>query len=146
MEIEKFKGSLIAFDFDSDMICATDMIKAFPEKKMNNFLRQQQTKDFISILLNNLTSKSDTLKSASNENQVLRIIKGNHSNGQTQGTWMHKRLAFKFAAWLSPEFENFVYEIFDNFINEKLKNQQRQLDYFWDRSDLSDLYKIKNKV
>jgi hypothetical protein len=101
------------------------LLKAFPEKKMNNFLRTQQTKDFIKAL------ESVALKS-------VTVIK---QGGTAQGTWMHKLLAYKFAAWLNPEFELFVYSTFDKFMKEKIENQQRQLDYFWDKSDQKDLYK-----
>jgi hypothetical protein len=126
MEIKKFENSLIAFDFESDMINATDMLKAFPEKKMNNFLRTKQTKDFIDVLQNN------TLKS------VIQVKTGN-----TGGTWMNKLLAYKFAAWLDPKFELFVYFTFDRFMKEKFESQQRQLDYFWDKEDINDIYKKK---
>jgi hypothetical protein len=124
MEIKKFENSLIAFDFEGEMINATDMLKAFPEKKMNNFLRTKQTKEFIEALQEN------ALKS------VIQVKTGN-----TGGTWMHKLLAYKFAAWLSPEFELFVYSTFDKFMKEKFESQQRQLDYFWDKQDINDLYK-----
>jgi hypothetical protein len=140
MNIEKFKDKLIAFDYDNEMVNATDMLKAFPEKRMNNFLRQKQTIEYISILENHL--KSDTQKSVSKDIQILKVIKGN-SNNKIQGTWMHKLLAYKFAAWLNPEFELFVYRIFDKVIKEKMDWQQRQLDYFWDREDIKDLYGIK---
>lgn len=116
---------MIAFDFDKETVNATDMIKAFPEKKMNNFLRNQQTKEFIKEL------ESDTLKS-------VTLVK---QGGSSQGTWMHKILAYKFASWLSPKFELFVYKTFDKVMQEKLKTQQMQLDYFWDKSDQSDIYK-----
>ena len=146
MDIKKFENSLIAFDFESDLVNATDMLKAFPEKKMNNFLRLEQTKNFIKVLEEKMSSFSDTLKSASNENQVL-IVKKGKSNNYDQGTWMHKLLAYKFAAWLNPNFELFVYSVFDEAIKkyiqetkEKLESQQRQLDYFWDKSDNEDLY------
>lgn len=82
MEIKKFENSMIAFDFKSEMVNATDIIKAFPEKKMNNFLRAKQTKAFIEVL------ESKTQKS------VLDIKHG----GYGHGTWMQKRLALKFAA------------------------------------------------
>lgn len=124
MEINKFENSLIAFDFDNEMVNATDMIKSFPNKRMNDFLSNQQTNDFIKVL---------TLKTG---NTVFKTEAGRYG-----GTWMNRLLAYKFAAWLSPEFELFVYEIFDNAINEKLKNQQRQLDYFWDREDIKEIYK-----
>ncbi len=124
MKIEKFKEKLIAFDFESEMVNATDMLKAYPDKKINNFLRSKQTKDFISIL------ESDTLKSAT-------VIK---KGGTEQGTWMHKLLSLKFAAWLNPEFELFVYKTFESVLKDKLKTQQRELDYFWDKEDNKDLY------
>ena len=125
MEIKKWNKNLIAFDFDNEMVNATDIIKSFPEKRMNNFLRNQQTVDFINEL------ESDTLISAT-------VVK---QGGLKQGTWMHRLLGYKFAAWLSPKFELFVYKTFDNAIQNKLKSQQRQLDYFWDKSDNSDIYK-----
>lgn len=123
MYIEKFESNLVAFDFENETVNATDMIKAFPEKKMNNFLRNQQTKDFIDVL------KSNT--------RISVILA---KTGNTGGTWMHKLLAYKFASWLSPQFELFVYQTFDKAINERLKQQQRQLDYFWDKQDQTDLY------
>lgn len=125
MEIKRFEKNLIAFDFDNEIVNATDMLKAFPEKKMNNFLRQQQTKEFIKVLEKSLNTRKSVIKT---------------SAGKYGGTYMHKRLAYKFAAWLSPDFENFVFEVFDNFMNEKLRNQQRQLDYFWDKEDQRDTY------
>lgn len=124
MYIQNYENNLIAFDFDNEIVNATDMIKSFPDKKMNNFLRNQQTKDFIKVL------ESNTL------NSVILAKAGNAG-----GTWMHKLLAYKFAAWLSPEFELFVYKTFDMAIKERLKQQQRQLDYFWDKEDRNDIYK-----
>jgi hypothetical protein len=124
MEIEKFQNTLIAFDTSNEMVNATDMIRAFPVKRMNNFLRQKQTKEFIEAL------ESDALKSAT-------VIK---QGGSEQGTWMHKLLAYKFAGWLDPKFELFVYKVFDAAVQDKLKTQQAQLDYFWDKQDQKDLY------
>jgi len=124
MDIKKFKNNLIAFDSESETINATDMIKAFPNKRMNDFTSLKQTQEFI---------KAYELKTG------FPVIKT--SAGKYGGTYMSKLLAYKFAAWLSPEFELFVYETFDNVIQEKLNNQQRQLDYFWNKSDIEDLYK-----
>jgi hypothetical protein len=50
MEIKKFENSLIAFDFESEIVNATDMLKNYPEKRMNDFLRLKSTKDYISYL------------------------------------------------------------------------------------------------
>lgn len=123
MEIKKYENSLIAFDFDNEMVCATDILKSFPGKKINNFLRQSDTKAFIEVLRKKF---SETPKSASLENQILIVNKGGDSD--RQGTWMCKLLAYKFAAWLDPEFEYFVYSIFDSYIKSRLEWQQRQIE------------------
>jgi hypothetical protein len=135
MNIEKFENSLIAFDFDNEIINATDMIKAYPKKRMSDFLKLDGTKDFIDLL------ESENKKSRITEYQVLTIIKGNFSDNRKQGTWMHKLLALKFAAWLEPKFELFVFMTFDKAIKDKMTSQQRQLDYFWDKQDQNDIYK-----
>jgi hypothetical protein len=125
MEIQKFQNSLIAFDFDNEIVNATDIIKAFPEKRMNDYLRLKQTKEFIDLLENETG------------NPVTVIKQG----GLEQGTWMHRLLAYDFAAWISPQFRLFIYQTFDNVLREKINNQQRQLDYFWDKEDQKDLYR-----
>jgi hypothetical protein len=124
MEIKIFENRLIAFDFDNNMINATDMLKNYPNKRMNDFLIRKDVKAFIEVL----ESKTGI--------PVLNKKHGGHGHG----TWMHKLLAYKFASYLDPKFEVFVYMAFDEFINSKFRNQQRQLDYFWDREDIRDLY------
>ena len=125
MKIEKFKDRLIAFDTENEMVNATDMLKAFPNKRMGDFLRLKQTKEYISLLESETGIPVTTVK----------------HGGREQGTWMHRLLAYDFAAWLNPKFKLFVYSVFDNIVKEKLTNQQRQLDYFWDREDRRDLYR-----
>jgi len=77
------------------MVNATEMIKAFPNKRMNDFLRLNQTKDFISALEKKLITGIPVIKTMV---------------GRYGGTWMHEKLALKFAAWLSVEFELWVYD------------------------------------
>jgi hypothetical protein len=125
MKIEKFKDRLIAFDFESEMVNATDMLRAFPNKRMNDFLNLRVTKEYKEYL----ESKTGI--------PVLIVKYG----GSEHGTWMQRRLAYDLAAWLSVEFKDFIYRIFDKAVQERLENQQRQLDYFWDKSDQKDLYK-----
>jgi hypothetical protein len=134
MNIEKFKDKLIAFDFENEMMNATDMLKSYPNKRMNDFLKTEETKNFISAM------ESDNDLNRVTEIQPVIISKGNYSDKRSQGTWMHRILAYKFAAWLDPEFELFVYKVFDKVIKEKLEWQQRQLDYFWDKEDQKDIY------
>jgi hypothetical protein len=137
MEIQKFKDQLIAFDCNTNTINATDMAKAY-DKKPADFLRLESTKAFIEALENDMS-----------ENHITFIsVKGRHSDGRTQGTWMGELLALKFASWLNPEFELFIFKTFRSVLydlinEERAKNlkQQRELDYFWDKEDQSDLYR-----
>jgi hypothetical protein len=141
VEIKKFENSLIAFDLDSDMVNATDMARIY-KKRPIDFLKLDSTKAFIDAL------ESDVSQNHIDDFQIVTTIKGGRQDGKSQGTWMCKLLAYKFASWLDPKFEVFIYRVFnevvENFkkeVAEKLENQQRQLDYFWDKSDQNDLYK-----
>jgi len=124
MEIKKFNESLIAFDFDNEIVNATDIIKLFPEKRMGDYLRLKSTKEFISVL-------------ESDMGIPVTLVK---QGGLQQGTWMHRLLAYDFAAWLSPEFRLFVYKTFDEVINTRIKYLQIQNDRLWDKSDINDTY------
>jgi len=77
------------------MINATEMAALFG-KNTNDFLRNQQTKNYISTLVESDNSRFE---------KIVNIIHG----GKYSGTWMHEQLALKFAAWLSPEFEVWVF-------------------------------------
>lgn len=94
-EIHKFYGSPIAFTLQKElMVNATQMAKPF-DKSPNHFLRNAQTEAFIFALQNrNL------------DNEPVTVING----GNNPGTWMHQKLALKFAAWLSPEFELWIFD------------------------------------
>lgn len=139
MDIVKFKEKLLAFDFNNEMINATDLLKLNPEKKMATYLRRKSTKELIKALESDVQNSHIT---------ILETVIGNYKDGRTQGTWMHKTLAIDFAAWLSVEFRIFVYNTFEQAVKvmlaehqEKIYDQQRQLDYFWDKEDQNDLYR-----
>lgn len=133
MEIKRFEDQLIAFDFDKEMVNATDMARLY-NKKPADFLRLDTTQNFIKEL------KSDVSQTHIKDNQIVTTIKGRFSDGRMQGTWMNEILALKFAAWLNPKFEVFIYRTFRNVLNEKFKYQQYQLDRLWDKEDQKDLY------
>lgn len=105
MEVFEYNGSKISFDFGNgvDMINATEMSKSFYPKKVNGFLRLRQTQDFIKVY-----EKRCADSRIGNEFKALRVVKG--GNPALQGTWMAEKLALKFAAWLSPDFELWVYD------------------------------------
>lgn len=94
-----YQGYKITFDFGdgNTMVNATEMAKPF-DKAPYNFLRNSSTKQFI----NALESRFANLRSE----QIVRTING----GENYGTWMHEELALKFAGWLSPEFEVWIYQ------------------------------------
>lgn len=101
------------------MVNATEMAKPFG-KVPHDFLRLEQTKTFIAALEKslNVTGQSNTGKSLIVENQgvtqmpieVVKTVRGGDYSVTEPGTWLHERLALKFAAWLSVDFELWVWD------------------------------------
>lgn len=101
----EYEGNSISFEFEDNnkMINATEMAKPFKSKRVNDFLRLKQTKEYITALeIRYGNSRNDDKK------EVLRVVQGGVP--ELQGTWMDERLALKFAAWLSVDFEIWVYD------------------------------------
>lgn len=105
-EIIKFdyEGQHISFEFadGNRMINATEMARPFA-KRVNNFLRMEGTKEYILVLESRYADSRNGEK-----REVLRVVQG--GTPELQGTWMDEKLALKFAAWLSPYFELWVYD------------------------------------
>ncbi|PPK83937.1 KilA domain-containing protein [Neolewinella xylanilytica] len=101
----EYKGQLIAFEFsgENNLINATQMAQAFPSKKVNDFLRLKNTKEFVLAL----EARYGNSRNGSGR-EVLRVVQG--GTPELQGTWMDELLAIKFAGWLNPEFEIWMYE------------------------------------
>lgn len=99
-----YEGHEISFEFadGNKMINATEMARPFG-KRVNDFLRQQGTAEYI-ILLEARYGNSRNGTTI----EVLRVVQGGLP--EIQGTWMDEKLALKFAAWLSPAFELWVYD------------------------------------
>ncbi|WP_127958093.1 KilA-N domain-containing protein [Serratia microhaemolytica] len=76
--------------------------EATEQQRPSQFLRSAQVKRFIKAL------KAKVQKSTSEEIQPLKVIKG----GDESGVWGVEILAIRYAAWIKPEFEIEVYEIF----------------------------------
>lgn len=110
MNIQKleFNDELIEFDIRQGknmMVNATEMAKQFG-KDVPDFLILNQTKNFIDECLKN--QNSGFLGIENREDLV--------SGKQKSGTWMHRVLALKFAAWLNPAFELWVYMTIDRLL------------------------------
>ena len=125
MEIKRFENILFAIDHENEMVNATDLVKGYPSKRVNDYLRLKSTIEYQNFL-ESVTGNPATL-----------IKQG----GTSQGTWMTLKLALDFSAWLDVRLRDFIYDTFLNSLKDKMKNQQRQLDYFWDKQDQQDLYK-----
>lgn len=95
-----YKGTSITFQGDNGdvMVNVTEMAKAF-DKSPTHFLRNGQTVAFVSALRNRIPF------------EPVQVI-----NGDKGGTWMHQKLALKFAAWLSSDFELWVYDRIDELV------------------------------
>lgn len=94
----QYQNSPITFSKDGDvMVNATQMAKPFGKKLPADFLRLGQTQDFIDAL---------STRYGISHTDISNVANG----GTNPGTWMHQKLALKFAGWLSPEFELWVYD------------------------------------
>ncbi len=101
VQVFSYKGNDVDFNISSKnmMVNATQMALIFG-KQVNDFLRLDQTKSFIKTL----ESKTGI--------PVFKTTKGR----ATGGTWMHRTLALKFAAWLNADFELWVYETIERIL------------------------------
>ncbi|GAA4299638.1 phage antirepressor KilAC domain-containing protein [Nibribacter koreensis] len=93
-QVFQYQEQPITFSKSGEVfINATDMAKPFG-KKTTHFIDNAQTQEFKRVL------------EAKVGIPTLTIVRG----GTNPGTWMHQKLALKFAAWLSPDFELWVYD------------------------------------
>lgn len=99
------------------MINATEMAKPFG-KKVEAFMRNESTIEFV----------NEALKS---ENSRFLGIKDDSDlvdSRQKSGTWMHRILALKFAAWLNPAFELWVYSTIENLLFGKHVQREQSFE------------------
>jgi len=103
-----FEQNNITFLLSKDngmMINATEMAKVFG-KRIDVFLKAEHVNEFISELeLTPFGGSSTPLT----RDEIIRNVNG-------VGTWMHRILALKFAAWLSPKFEVWVYSTIERLL------------------------------
>lgn len=91
------------------MVNATQMAQAFG-KETKYFLETDHAKEYIKILENHL------------QNEIIQGVKTDRINPKAveyrgrNGVLFDRRLALKFAAWLSPEFELWVYTTIDKML------------------------------
>jgi len=103
-QIFEFNGQEVEFDLSSAniMVNATEMAKIY-DKDLWKFTKSDHAKAFIAECLK--PSNGGFLGIQKEEDLII--------SKQRSGTWMHRVLALKFAAWLDPEFELWVYITID---------------------------------
>lgn len=111
----RFGNSQITFQFDDNniMVNATEMARSFG-KKVEPFTRNEDTKRFIEACI-----KSENSSFLKLEDVII--------SKQKTGTFMHRYLAIKFAAWLNPEFELWVIQTIDRILFSKYQKQEKSL-------------------
>lgn len=116
IQLFEYEGQTVEFDFGNDniMVNATEMANIFG-KRVSDFLQNQETKAFIDVL--KLTPISVSLASMSDDE--IMVNKGR------SGLWMHRILALKFAAWLDPKFEVWVYFTIDKIMFGTLREDAK---------------------
>lgn len=103
-QILEFNGQPVEFDLSSAniMVNATEMAKIYGTD-LFQFMRNETTKRFV----------EECLKTANSRFLGLTKEEDLYVSKQRSGTWMHRVLALKFAAWLDPAFELWVYITID---------------------------------
>lgn len=103
-----FEENDITFLLSKDngmMINATEMAKVFG-KEVARFMENDSTKNFITACLK--TRNSSFLGIEKEEDLYV--------SRQKSGTFMHRVLALKFAAWLNPDFEVWIYSTIEKLL------------------------------
>lgn len=96
IQLFNYEGNNITFRGENKnvFVNATEMAKPF-KKRPAKWLELPSTNDFLIAL-------SDIRKS--DITNLVKSIRGNYSDGRSQGTWFHEDVALEFARWLSPAF------------------------------------------
>jgi hypothetical protein len=98
------------------MVNATQMAKIF-DAQVIKFTQRDDTQKFIAECLKSANSHYLNI-----ENEEDFIV-----STQKTGTWMHRILALKFAAWLNPAFELWVYSAIDEILFENYREMENML-------------------
>lgn len=136
-QIFSFNGQEIEFGFEKTnvMVNATEMGKLY-NKLPKDFLKNEDTQKFISECLKK--ENSPFLNVEKEEDLII--------SAQKSGTFMHRVLALKFAAWLNPAFELWVYKTIDYILFDYYKRIEESLKQSATRKNRIDEIKEKLRV
>lgn len=115
-----FEENPITFALEKNngmMINATEMAKPFG-KYPKDFLILESTKSFV----------NEALKKENSPFLGIECESDLVDSRQKSGTWMHRILALKFAAWLNPSFELWVYSTIENLLFGKHVQREQSFE------------------
>lgn len=115
-----FEENPITFALEKNngmMINATEMAKAF-NRDLYQFTKSEDTKHFIESCLK--PANAGLLGIVNDSDLIV--------SRQKAGTWMHRVLALKFAAWLSSDFEVWVYSTIENLLFGKHVQREQSFE------------------
>jgi hypothetical protein len=133
-QILKYNDQEVEFEFNDTnvMVNATQMAKIFG-KEVARFMENDSTKNFISACLK---TRNSSFLNIEKEADV-------YVSKQKSGTFMHRILALKFAAWLDPDFEVWVYATIDCLLFEHYRQLEDSLKASADRRNR--IHELKNR-
>lgn len=107
----KLNNIIIESRASDNFINATQLCKA-GGKKVNDFLRLEDTKEYIKVLEEALKEDKRSAgnpadHNSMNKEKIVEIIRTGPNN--LRGTWFHQELTIKLASWISKIFEVKVY-------------------------------------
>lgn len=117
----EYAGNAGVIRVDKDeYICLNELNSFFPNKRISDWMRTDETKTFIEIVEKTIIAGKCGI--------IAR-------RGKSGGTWAHHLIAFEFAMWLSPEFKIKVYQ-------EYINGTQNKKDWNIKRIMAANNYKI----
>lgn len=96
-QVQSFNFGNISVSFRQDGYLNATAIAAHFGKQPRDYLKTEQTQQYIAALADFLSTKRKILVK---ENQIVIVKNG----GKERGTWLHPKLAIHFARWLNPKF------------------------------------------
>lgn len=114
----EYNGTVVGFEINDKnvMVNATQMAKIFG-RDLYQFTKSEDTKRFIEVCLK--PANAGLLEIVNRSDLIM--------SNQKRGTFMHRVLAIKFAAWLNPDFELWVYNTIDNILFGTFMEDEKNL-------------------
>lgn len=137
----EYNGDVVEFEPSrSDvMVNATQMAKIFG-KEVSGFLKTDSTKKFVEAYCQ--TEDIPLGNEFSPDGKLVKVVHG----GENNGTWMDRRVALKFAAWLDPFFEVWTYKVIDELLfGEAKKLHEGIVDSARRRARIEELRREMNE-